>query len=278
LEPLTNKEAKRYYLTYYSGDNKKNIDFAAVFSTLVNYIKNVTGIQIEETNENRKEFLTKIDENKNLAVDLDELNKFFNMYINIEKKEVRLDMAGVHGNAPSEHAVIKLKMKVVEDFAEFDPRSDTEGILKKGEEKEFEIPDGKILEFGRDPVSDHLIPLDEIDLKQFSILNFNGKLYLIDQSNYYPTRIKVQPGKKYVINEGDFISFGLEQDLLVLECKNEKEPRASDDNNINLRFCDDGLSEMLTHYLKSDDRIGNPPYLKFEGKKGEHDGEIFLID
>jgi hypothetical protein len=146
LEPLTNNEARRYYLTYYSGVNKKNIDFAAVFSTFVNYIKNVTHFNIEEKDDNRKEFLTKIDDNKNLAVELNELNEFFNDYINLELKEVNLNMVGVHGNEPSKHVTIKVKMIVISDFADKnDPRSETEGILKKDVEKEFEIPDGKII-------------------------------------------------------------------------------------------------------------------------------------
>jgi hypothetical protein len=106
-------------------------------------------------------------------------------------------------------------------------------------------------------------------------MNYNGKLYIVDQSNNYPTRIKVEPGKKYVINKGDFISFGLKQDLLVFDCKNEKIPIPSDDTHINIRYCEDGISDMLTRYIKSDDRVGTSPYLKLEGMKGEDNGKIF---
>ena len=88
-----------------------------VFRYFLNFIKNACpGITVEDTPDNKKEFLTKIDEDKSLSVDFDELNNFFDSYINIAAGKVNLSMASGTGNAKSSFAPIKFKLEVLEDF------------------------------------------------------------------------------------------------------------------------------------------------------------------
>ena len=64
IEPLTNPIAKSFFLTYYSGTTlKKNYNVEEIFRYMINFIKNESNgkILIEETPENKKEFLIKID-------------------------------------------------------------------------------------------------------------------------------------------------------------------------------------------------------------------------
>ena len=68
---------------------------------------------------------------------------------------------------------------------------DTEGI---------EIKEGQILKFGKNESCFVNIPLDDIDNEQFLLTNYLGGLYLIDCSNNYPTRIKVEADKFYALN------------------------------------------------------------------------------
>jgi hypothetical protein len=57
-----------------------------MFVVFLNYIENTTGIKIPENNENQKEFQMVVDEDSTLAVDLGEINTFFENYINIAGK------------------------------------------------------------------------------------------------------------------------------------------------------------------------------------------------
>jgi hypothetical protein len=59
LATLTNAEAKRFFLTYYSGQKltkSSDFDFAPMFVLFLNFVENTTGIKIAENNENQKEF------------------------------------------------------------------------------------------------------------------------------------------------------------------------------------------------------------------------------
>jgi hypothetical protein len=73
---------------------------------------------------------------------------------------------------------------------------------------------------------------------------------LVDESNEFPTRIKVLPGKSYRLNEGDFINVGLEQDFLVLTSSAKKAPGPGDETHINIRYAEPEVSEILDKYLK----------------------------
>lgn len=128
---------------------------------------------------------------------------------------------------------------------------ETEGVLKKDEERKIVFEDGAIKSFGKDPSCDFYIPLEDLDLKQFSIYNRDGVLYLIDESNEFPTRIKVQPGLNYRLNVGDFVSIGLDQDVYVSEATSEKLPSQGDDKNINIRYVPEGVSKAASAYLNS---------------------------
>ena len=60
-------------------------------------------------------------------------------------------------------------MHVLEDFDEdlessADKRK-TLGILKAGQEREFELNDNQLVTFGKDPINDIVILLDDIDDK-----------------------------------------------------------------------------------------------------------------
>ena len=65
-------------------------------------------------------------------------------------------------------------MKVLEDFPEGDKRHDIAELLKKGEEKTFNITDGEIKEFGKSENCHCVIPLEELDESQFKIFHQNG--------------------------------------------------------------------------------------------------------
>ena len=54
-----------------------------MFVQFLNFVENTTGIAIGETNENQKEFQMVVDEDSTLAVDLGELNAFFDNYVSI---------------------------------------------------------------------------------------------------------------------------------------------------------------------------------------------------
>ena len=144
--------------------------------------------------------------------------------------------------------------------------------------KDFEVPDGEIYSFGKSDTCHFTIPVPELDDTQFYVMNFNGKLYLVDCSNEYPTRIKLLPGQKFILNDGDFINIGLEQDVLILDCKDTKPPAPGDDTHINIRWIDESMgAQGSIEYLKSPDRIGEP-LLKLEGKQGDHDGEVYDVE
>lgn len=132
---------------------------------------------------------------------------------------------------------------------------EVEGILKLGDTLEFEIKDGEILNCGRKESSYINIPIEEIDDEQFKLMNFRGNLYLIDCSNKYPTRIKVEAGKFYALNQGDFINLGLEEDfdLEVIKCTNRLPPAAHKENFINIRYVPPELnSKTLNEFIHSD--------------------------
>ena len=114
-------------------------------------------------------------------------------------------------------------------------------------------------------MNDVQILAEDIDHKQFSLFNFNGKIYIVDESNEFPTRIKVLPGRSYRLNEGDFVNVGLEQDLLVLEASAKIAPGKGDDKNINIRYAEPGVSKILDDYLKQSDHIAeDQPVLRLE--------------
>lgn len=80
--------------------------------------------------------------------------------------------------------------------------------------REFE--DADFLSFGKDEECQILLETvkcdilhSEIDKVQFKIFNRLGNLFLSDWSNVHPTRIKVELGKFYALNKGDFINLGL---------------------------------------------------------------------
>lgn len=112
-------------------------------------------------------------------------------------------------------------MEVLEDFKEdYDPRKELEGILKVGD-FEFDIEDGVIKTFGKDVSCDYIIPCEEVDSTQFQLQRFGNDILLVDTSNNWPTRIKVDPDKAYKLCEGDYIDFGFCQVMRVLECASE---------------------------------------------------------
>jgi hypothetical protein len=78
---------------------------------------------------------------------------------------------------------------------------------------------------------------------------------MIDESNEFPTRIKVIPGKSYRLNEGDFVNVGLEQDFLILEASAKNPPGPGDSTHVNIRYAKPGVSEILDKYIKQENHI-----------------------
>jgi hypothetical protein len=67
LKALTNPEAKRFFLTYFSSPTlRKGYDPMVMFCFFLNYVENRTGIKILDTLENQKEFVSTIDEDGSL--------------------------------------------------------------------------------------------------------------------------------------------------------------------------------------------------------------------
>ena len=199
-----------------------------MFTFFIIFIENLTatgthpGIRIPDSNENMKEFISLMDVDGGLSVELEEMNAFFENYVNIEKRIFKLEMtkgldigtpvttdstqeesktetsitettAPIRYTGGGSSATKKIRVKVLNDFEpkQAEKMRLIEGIPKKDDERDFEIPEGPIIYFGRDTASDFCIPLPDIDNKQFSIYNRDGNLYLVDMSNNYPTRIKV---------------------------------------------------------------------------------------
>ena len=61
-----------------------------MFPFFINFIENTIGIKIENNNDNRKEFISKIDKDKSNSIELDEINSFFDNYVSLENKTVTL--------------------------------------------------------------------------------------------------------------------------------------------------------------------------------------------
>ena len=78
---------------------------------------------------------------------------------------------------------------------------------------------------------------------------------MIDKSNIFPTRIKVNPGEKFVLNQGDFVSIGLSVDLVFNECKSKNPPQPSGNGFINIRYLDDDISKELKEFINSQERV-----------------------
>jgi hypothetical protein len=83
LKTIANQDARRFYLTYFSSEARRPIEAAPMFSSFVNFLNNVLEMPVLENDDNRKEFISKIDKDLSLKVDLKELNDFFNAYISI---------------------------------------------------------------------------------------------------------------------------------------------------------------------------------------------------
>jgi hypothetical protein len=135
LNNITNPHAKDFFLTYYSGLDKKGYDPQPMFTYFITYITTNFGFTIPETNENYKEFCQMADSDGSLAVDLGELTNFFNNYVNFDSKTLTgLKMAeglssGVVsqvGSQPSGKNVVRLRMEVLEDFDAKDKNYDEE--------------------------------------------------------------------------------------------------------------------------------------------------------
>lgn len=96
---IKNPLAKEFLLTFYSGQTKKGYDPQPMFTYFVVFIENKFGFRIEQNNENLKEFCQLTDSDGSLAVDLKELDTFFNDYVDTANQVVKLNMAkGLGGN------------------------------------------------------------------------------------------------------------------------------------------------------------------------------------
>jgi len=162
LKDLTNIDARRFFYAYYSGEIKKSLEFATMFTYFVNFIRNVCELDIEESDENRKELMLLIDSDRNLSIDMKELNAFFEGYVNLDNKEVRLKLAKKL-NIKSEFPTVNLKVEVLFDFEEGDERLKISGILKKDDVLNLPIPEGNIVEFGKAGTCKVWIPDNDLD-------------------------------------------------------------------------------------------------------------------
>lgn len=60
----------------------------------------------------------------------------------------------------------------------------------------------------------------------------------MDRSNIYNTKIKVEQGKKFALNQGDFINLGLSPilNIEVTKCTNDRLPAPHTATYTNIRF------------------------------------------
>lgn len=54
-----------------------------MFPFFINFIENTIDVKIENNNDNRKEFISKIDKDKSNSIELDEINSFFDNYVSL---------------------------------------------------------------------------------------------------------------------------------------------------------------------------------------------------
>lgn len=64
-----------------------------------------------------------------------------------------------HSGFPS----ITLKMTVLEDFEEDSPYCSLDGVLKKGDVREFDMPDGRVITFGKAVTNTVVTFVEELD-------------------------------------------------------------------------------------------------------------------
>lgn len=97
--------------------------------------------------------------------------------------------------------------------------------------------------FGSESINEIVIPNENIDPLMFTIFNRNGACYIVDKSENFPTRIKVEHNKRYRLLFDDYISLGLDIDLKVIECTSKNLGDIDSDNMINIRWVPEkGLS------------------------------------
>ena len=103
-----------------------------------------------------------------------------------------------------------LAIKVLEDFDNEGQIPDIDGIARKEDIIEVEIPDGKVYTFGNDELCDAFVPQMHLSKKQFSIHHYNGKLYAVDHGQELFSKIKVNPNKAFILNKDDVIALGMD--------------------------------------------------------------------
>lgn len=129
MKALSNPEAKRFFVTYFSAPTlKKGYPPDVMFTFFINFVDNLTGIKIPETLENQKEFVTLMDQDGSLQADFGEINEFFDKYVDIGSKKFNLHMtAGLAASADASVVPAKSEQKfpskkvtltVLNDFAE----------------------------------------------------------------------------------------------------------------------------------------------------------------
>ena len=104
----------------------------------------------------------------------------------------------------------------------------------------------------------------------------NNNIYIVDTSNKFPTRIKVEKGQRFRLQRDDFISIGLDQDIVIAECigyNDALEYDEGDENGpvTNIRWVPEGVSNFLTQNRTDPSHKGEPK-LVLEYKGGDLDG------
>lgn len=109
-------------------------------------------------------------------------------------------------------------------------------VLTKGQKFDCWSDNATLLTFGNETSCDYLLPLESLDSTQFLIYNNCGNIMLVDQSDELPTRMKLQEGQAYALSEGDLVNIGLEQDLYIQACSDNKSVQGDIEGFVDFRW------------------------------------------
>lgn len=276
---LTNPDARRFFLTYYSGDLSDGFDPTIMFSYFVNFASKYYNIDIDDSPAIFEEFSKVTDPDSSLEVDHNELNDFFKNNVSGEKITFGSLEFICQGDSPKKHgeghqaeeekkggeADIKIRMTVIADYDPKDPEIDEkrtqEGVLLKDQSRDFDFGKGVVKTFGSGASNNCEIACEKIADTQFQIFNKGNQLLLVDMACDTYIRIQVKQHQQFVLQQNDFISFGFAFDFRVDLATSKVKPGPDTEETINLRWVPDGLSTALDTNLANPDFISDDPTL-----------------
>jgi len=97
LSKFKNTDARRFYQTFYSGSGKKHIGTDEVFTYFIYFFEIQTERKIEDSLWNQGFFTDMLDEDGNLKVGIEQLDRFFTEYIDMSKHSIKMPELHISG-------------------------------------------------------------------------------------------------------------------------------------------------------------------------------------